>query len=51
MAGKGKDKGHNTTEHEGPEEEYWYISTLSLTSAPDGGEWSTPRLGRFTPQA
>jgi len=24
-------------------------STLSLTSALDGGEWSTPRPGRFTP--
>jgi hypothetical protein len=23
--------------------------TLSLTSALDGGGWSTPRLGRFTP--
>jgi len=26
-----------------------YNSTLSLTSAPDGGVWSTPRPGRFTP--
>ena len=26
-----------------------YISTLSLTSALDGGGWSTPRPGRFTP--
>jgi len=26
-----------------------YSSTLSLTSALDGGGWSTPRLGRFTP--
>jgi hypothetical protein len=26
-----------------------YRSTLSLTSALDGGGWSTPRLGRFTP--
>ena len=25
-----------------------YSSTLSLTSALDGGGWSTPRLGRFT---
>jgi hypothetical protein len=24
-------------------------STLSLTSALDGGGWSTPRPGRFTP--
>jgi len=49
MASKGKGKGHPIAEHEGPEEEYWYISTLSLTSAPDGGGWSTPRLGRLTP--
>jgi len=26
-----------------------YSSTLSLPSELDGGEWSTPRLGRFTP--
>ena len=26
-----------------------YSSTLSLTSALDGGGWSTPRPGRFTP--
>jgi hypothetical protein len=26
-----------------------YSSTLSLTSALDGGGWSTPRSGRFTP--
>jgi hypothetical protein len=26
-----------------------YSSTLSLTSALDGGGWSTPRLGFFTP--
>jgi hypothetical protein len=26
-----------------------YGSTPSLTSAPDGGGWSTSRLGRFTP--
>jgi len=25
-----------------------YNSTLPLTSAPDGGGWSTPRPGRFT---
>jgi hypothetical protein len=25
------------------------INTLSLTSAVDGGEWSTPRPGRLTP--
>ena len=27
-----------------------YNSTLSLTSALDGGGWSTPRPGRFTPE-
>jgi hypothetical protein len=26
-----------------------YSCTLSLTSALDGGGWSTPRPGRFTP--
>ena len=26
-----------------------YSSTLSITSMPDGGGWSTPRPGRFTP--
>ena len=26
-----------------------YISTVCLTSALDGGEWSTPHPGRFTP--
>jgi len=27
-----------------------YSTTLSLTSALDGGGWSTPRSGRFTPE-
>ena len=27
----------------------YHSSTLSLTSALDGGGWSTPRTGRFTP--
>jgi hypothetical protein len=27
-----------------------YSSTLSLTSALDGGEWLTPRSARFTPK-
>jgi hypothetical protein len=35
--------------HEGPEGEYRYSSTLSLTSALDGGGWSSPRSGPFTP--
>ena len=34
--GKGKGKGHPTTGHEGPEGEYRYSFTLSLTSALDG---------------
>jgi hypothetical protein len=41
-----KGKAHPRT---GPEGEYRYISALSLTSALDGGRWSTPRPGRFTP--
>jgi hypothetical protein len=36
--------------HEGVLGEWRYISTLSLTSALDGGEWSASRLGRFTPR-
>jgi hypothetical protein len=44
-----KGKGHPRTGHEGPEGEYRYSCTLSLTSALDGGGWSTPRPGRFTP--
>ena len=32
-----------------PEEEQTYSSTLSLASALDGGGWSTPRIGRFSP--
>jgi hypothetical protein len=43
-----KGKGHPRTYHEGPEGEYRYSSTLSLTSALDGGGWSTPRPGHFT---
>jgi hypothetical protein len=37
------------TGHEGPQGEYRYSSTLSLTSALNGGGWSTPRPVRFTP--
>jgi hypothetical protein len=36
--------------HDGPEEEYRYSSTPSLTSALDGGGRLTPRPGRFTPK-
>jgi hypothetical protein len=46
---KGKGKVHPVRGHEGPDVEYKYSSTLSLTSALDEGGWSTPRLGRFTP--
>jgi rRNA maturation protein Nop10 len=38
------------TGHEGPGGECMYSSTLSLTSALDGGVWSTPHPGRFTPE-
>ena len=37
------------TWHEGPEGEKRYSSTLYLTSALDGGGWSTPCPSRFTP--
>ena len=36
--------------HEGPEEEQRYMSTLSLTSALDGGGWLTRRPGCFSPR-
>jgi len=45
---KGKGKVHPRTNHEDPEGEQRYISTLSLTLALDVGGWSTPRPGRFT---
>jgi hypothetical protein len=38
------------TGHEGPEGEWRYSSTLSLTSALDEGGWSTPRPSCFTPR-
>jgi hypothetical protein len=41
-------KVHPTTGHEGPEGEYRHTSTLSLTSALDGGGWLS-RPDRFTP--
>jgi len=46
---KVKAKVHPTTGHEDPEREQMYSSTVPSTSALDGGEWSTPRPGRFTP--
>ena len=46
---KGKGKALPITGHEGPEGEM-YSSTLPSTSAPnEGGGWSTPRVGSFTP--
>jgi hypothetical protein len=39
-----------TPSHEGVLGEWRYSSTHSLTSAPDGGEWSASRSGRFTPR-
>jgi len=46
---KHKGKVHPKTGNEGPEVEQRYSSTLSLTSELDGGRWSTPRPGRFSP--
>jgi len=46
---KGKGKVHPITGHEDPVVEKRYSSTHSLTSALDGGGWSTPRPGRFIP--
>jgi len=45
----GKGKIHPWTDHKGPEGEQRYNSALSLTSALNGGGWSAPRPGRFTP--
>ena len=46
----GKGKARPRRAYEGPEEEYRYSCTLSLTSTLDGGVWSTPHTDRFTPQ-
>jgi hypothetical protein len=43
-------KVHPVTCHKGPEGEEMFSSILSLTSALDGGEWSTPFHVRFTPR-
>jgi hypothetical protein len=48
--GKIKGKGHPRTGHVGPEGKYRYSYTPSLTSTLDGGRWSTPCPGRFTPR-
>ena len=47
--GEGKGKGLPITGHECPEWEEMYTSTLPSTSALDGGGWSTPPPGSFTP--
>jgi hypothetical protein len=41
-------KFQSITRHNGPEGEYRYSSTLSLTSALDGSGWSTPHPGCLT---
>jgi hypothetical protein len=41
---------HPLTHHEGPEEKQRYSSALSLTLAVDGGRWSIPHPGHFTPK-
>ena len=46
---KGKRKVRPRTGHEGPEGEYRYSSTLSLTLVLDGGGWLMPHPDRFTP--
>ena len=46
----GKGEGLPITGHEGPEGEQSYSCIPSLTSALDGGGWSTPRPDRFTPR-
>ena len=45
-----KGKVHPSTGHEDPEGEQRYSSTLSLTSALGGREWSTPRPRPLYPQ-
>ena len=45
---KKKDKFRPITSHEGPEGEYRYRSTFSLTSALDRNGWLTSLPGRFT---
>ena len=48
--GEGEGEILSRTVHEGPEGDQMYSSTLSSTSALDGGGWSTPSPGRFTPR-
>ena len=44
-----KEEVHPRTGDGGLEGKYSYSSTLSVTSALEGGGWLTPRPGRFTP--
>jgi hypothetical protein len=46
----GKGKIHPRKAMEDAEREWKYSSTLSLTSALDGGGWLMPLPGRFTPR-
>jgi hypothetical protein len=46
--GKGEGKVHPGKGDEGPEEEWGYSGTLSLTSALYVVGWLTPHPGRFT---
>jgi hypothetical protein len=46
---KVKGKVYPKTGHEGPDGEYRYSCTLSLTLALDGDGWSMPHPSRFTP--
>ena len=50
VTGKGEGKVLPRTDHEGPEGKQMCSSTFPSTSALDGGGWSTPRPGRFTPR-
>ena len=47
--GKCKGQVHHGRGHEGPEGKQRYSYALSLTSALDGGGWSTPRPSCFIP--
>ena len=49
LQGKGEKDGkvHPRIGHEGPEGKQSYSSTLSLTSALDGGGWSMPHSSHF----
>jgi len=47
---KEKVKLHPRTGHEGPQGEQRYSSTRPSTLVLDGGGWSEPRPGRFTPR-